>query len=174
MITVESSIAFEKLFQRKQIRARSGNKKDPVSFGTQWSVESKLYNFHLEISIQQIILVLFFHTPYYYIFQASSTEKSDVDVHEEKSEIYSNNMTEAMGAGKCNYNTCSVICHHLFPVILQCLHFDLCLDFGTISWHAFCDPALTYRHELGMNYNFILPDLIVGSCLQVLLIFFID
>ncbi|KAL3649656.1 Phosphoglucan phosphatase DSP4, chloroplastic [Castilleja foliolosa] len=26
--------------------------------------------------------------------------------------------------------------------------------------------ALTYRHELGMNYNFIRPDLIVGSCLQ--------
>lgn len=25
---------------------------------------------------------------------------------------------------------------------------------------------LTYRHEAGMNYNFILPDLIVGSCLQ--------
>ncbi|KAH7293685.1 hypothetical protein KP509_28G036700 [Ceratopteris richardii] len=26
--------------------------------------------------------------------------------------------------------------------------------------------VLTYRHELGMNYNFILPDVIVGSCLQ--------
>ncbi|KAL0401675.1 UNVERIFIED_CONTAM: Phosphoglucan phosphatase DSP4, amyloplastic [Sesamum latifolium] len=26
--------------------------------------------------------------------------------------------------------------------------------------------VLTYQHELGMNYNFILPDLIVGSCLQ--------
>lgn len=26
--------------------------------------------------------------------------------------------------------------------------------------------VLTYRHELGMNYNFVLPDLIVGSCLQ--------
>ncbi|KAL3838245.1 hypothetical protein ACJIZ3_022836 [Penstemon smallii] len=26
--------------------------------------------------------------------------------------------------------------------------------------------VLTYRHELGMNYNFIRPDLIVGSCLQ--------
>ncbi|XP_060184728.1 phosphoglucan phosphatase DSP4, amyloplastic-like [Lycium barbarum] len=26
--------------------------------------------------------------------------------------------------------------------------------------------VLTYRHELGMNYTFILPDLIVGSCLQ--------
>ncbi|KAG6479203.1 hypothetical protein ZIOFF_062664 [Zingiber officinale] len=26
--------------------------------------------------------------------------------------------------------------------------------------------VLTYRHELGMNYNFIYPGLIVGSCLQ--------
>ncbi|KAI3470553.1 hypothetical protein Pfo_027216 [Paulownia fortunei] len=26
--------------------------------------------------------------------------------------------------------------------------------------------VLSYRHELGMNYNFICPDLIVGSCLQ--------
>ncbi|CAI0466346.1 unnamed protein product [Linum tenue] len=26
--------------------------------------------------------------------------------------------------------------------------------------------VLTYRHELGMNYNFIRPDLICGSCLQ--------
>ncbi|KAI7749844.1 hypothetical protein M8C21_027509 [Ambrosia artemisiifolia] len=43
---------------------------------------------------------------------------------EEKSDVYSTNMTEAMGA------------------------------------------VLTYRHELGMNYNFIRPDLIVGSCLQ--------
>lgn len=49
---------------------------------------------------------------------------SGTDVEEEKSETYSNNMTEAMGA------------------------------------------VLTYRHELGMNYNFIRPDLIVGSCLQ--------
>ncbi|PKI68576.1 hypothetical protein CRG98_011062 [Punica granatum] len=49
---------------------------------------------------------------------------SGSDVKEEKSETYSNNMTEAMGA------------------------------------------VLTYRHELGMNYNFIRPDLIVGSCLQ--------
>ncbi|KAD7479972.1 hypothetical protein E3N88_03108 [Mikania micrantha] len=43
---------------------------------------------------------------------------------EDKSDVYSTNMTEAMGA------------------------------------------VLTYRHELGMNYNFIRPDLIVGSCLQ--------
>ncbi|XP_028124208.1 phosphoglucan phosphatase DSP4, amyloplastic-like isoform X1 [Camellia sinensis] len=54
----------------------------------------------------------------------SSTEMSNANVDEEKSEIYSNTMTEAMGA------------------------------------------VLTYRHELGMNYNFIRPDLIVGSCLQ--------
>lgn len=26
--------------------------------------------------------------------------------------------------------------------------------------------SLTYRHELGMNYAYVLPDLIVGSCLQ--------
>ncbi|KAH9704116.1 phosphoglucan phosphatase DSP4 [Citrus sinensis] len=55
----------------------------------------------------------------------SSKETSDSsEVKEEKSEIYSTNMTEAMGA------------------------------------------VLTYRHELGMTYNFIRPDLIVGSCLQ--------
>ncbi|RVW28329.1 Phosphoglucan phosphatase DSP4, amyloplastic [Vitis vinifera] len=54
----------------------------------------------------------------------SDTKMSDPEFKEEKSEIYSNNMTEAMGA------------------------------------------VLTYRHELGMNYNFIRPDLIVGSCLQ--------
>ncbi|KAF3434119.1 hypothetical protein FNV43_RR25222 [Rhamnella rubrinervis] len=54
----------------------------------------------------------------------SSAEISGANVEEEKSETYSNNMTEAMGA------------------------------------------VLTYRHELGMNYNFIRPDLIVGSCLQ--------
>lgn len=51
-------------------------------------------------------------------------ETSGSEVEEEKSEIYSNNMTQAMGA------------------------------------------HLTYRHELGMNYTFIRPDLIVGSCLQ--------
>ncbi len=27
--------------------------------------------------------------------------------------------------------------------------------------------SLHYRHELGIDYNRILPDLIVGSCLQV-------
>ncbi|XP_029117394.1 phosphoglucan phosphatase DSP4, amyloplastic isoform X1 [Elaeis guineensis] len=55
---------------------------------------------------------------------ASSTEKSGAGVNDGKSKIYSNNMTQAMGA------------------------------------------VLTYRHEVGMNYNFIRPDLIVGSCLQ--------
>ncbi|XVE99170.1 hypothetical protein REPUB_Repub03eG0174200 [Reevesia pubescens] len=54
----------------------------------------------------------------------SSAQKSSSESEEDISEIYSHNMTEAMGA------------------------------------------VLTYRHELGMNYNFILPDLIVGSCLQ--------
>ncbi|XP_020222556.1 phosphoglucan phosphatase DSP4, amyloplastic [Cajanus cajan] len=53
-----------------------------------------------------------------------SADTSSADKEEEKSETYSHNMTEAMGA------------------------------------------VLTYRHELGMNYNFIRPDLIVGSCLQ--------
>ncbi|XP_020572379.1 phosphoglucan phosphatase DSP4, amyloplastic [Phalaenopsis equestris] len=55
---------------------------------------------------------------------AQSSEKGGIDVQKEKSEEYSDNMKQAMGA------------------------------------------VLTYRHELGMNYNFILPDLIVGSCLQ--------
>lgn len=56
---------------------------------------------------------------------STNVETSNLDEAEkEKSEVYSSNMTEAMGA------------------------------------------VLTYRHELGMNYNFVLPDLIVGSCLQ--------
>ncbi|KAK6929123.1 AMP-activated protein kinase, glycogen-binding domain, partial [Dillenia turbinata] len=54
----------------------------------------------------------------------STTGTSSFDSKEEKSDVYSTNMTETMGA------------------------------------------VLTYRHELGMNYNFIQPDLIVGSCLQ--------
>ncbi|KAF7820208.1 phosphoglucan phosphatase DSP4, amyloplastic [Senna tora] len=54
----------------------------------------------------------------------SSAETNSSGVKEEKSETYSHDMTQAMGA------------------------------------------VLTYRHELGMNYNFIRPDLIVGSCLQ--------
>ncbi|KAI4382675.1 hypothetical protein MLD38_008611 [Melastoma candidum] len=57
---------------------------------------------------------------------SSGLSDSDVkpEVKKEKSDEYSTNMTEAMGA------------------------------------------VLTYRHELGMNYNFIRPDMIVGSCLQ--------
>ncbi|CAH1438086.1 unnamed protein product [Lactuca virosa] len=57
---------------------------------------------------------------------SSPTPSTNIDgaKEEEKSDVYSTNMTEAMGA------------------------------------------VLTYRHELGMNYNFIRPDLIVGSCLQ--------
>ncbi|KAK2969482.1 hypothetical protein RJ640_022196, partial [Escallonia rubra] len=54
----------------------------------------------------------------------STTDMEGAEVKEEISQIYSTNMTEAMGA------------------------------------------VLTYRHELGMNYNFIRPDIIVGSCLQ--------
>ncbi|KAL6552762.1 Phosphoglucan phosphatase DSP4, chloroplastic [Orobanche hederae] len=52
---------------------------------------------------------------------STENENSKMD---EKSEVYSHDMTAAMGA------------------------------------------VLTYRHELGMNYNFIRPDLIVGSCPQ--------
>jgi protein-tyrosine phosphatase len=37
--------------------------------------------------------------------------------------------------------------------------------YSTIMTEAM-GAVLTYRHELGMNYNFICPDLIVGSCLQ--------
>ncbi|XVF82977.1 hypothetical protein PTKIN_Ptkin16aG0095700 [Pterospermum kingtungense] len=54
----------------------------------------------------------------------SSAKESSSDAEGKISEIYSHNMTAAMGA------------------------------------------VLTYRHDLGMNYNFIRPDLIVGSCLQ--------
>ncbi|XP_062209555.1 phosphoglucan phosphatase DSP4, amyloplastic-like isoform X2 [Phragmites australis] len=54
----------------------------------------------------------------------SGTDSSAVEVGTEKSQVYSTNMAQAMGA------------------------------------------VLTYRHELGMNYSFIRPDLIVGSCLQ--------
>ncbi|XP_078427552.1 dual specificity protein phosphatase (DsPTP1) family protein [Wolffia australiana] len=55
---------------------------------------------------------------------ASSEEKSSSEEEVDKSDTYSHDMTQAMGA------------------------------------------VLTYRHELGMNYDFIRPDLIVGSCLQ--------
>ncbi|CAI9302978.1 unnamed protein product [Lactuca saligna] len=55
---------------------------------------------------------------------STSIDMEGAKESEEKSDVYSNNMTEAMGA------------------------------------------VLTYRHELGMNYDFITPDLIVGSCLQ--------
>ncbi|KAF3575044.1 hypothetical protein F2Q69_00061556 [Brassica cretica] len=65
------------------------------------------------------------------VLQAVSDSKSSTDMsggvskeEEEKSDEYSQDMTQAMGA------------------------------------------VLTYRHELGMNYNFLRPDLIVGSCLQ--------
>jgi hypothetical protein len=39
-------------------------------------------------------------------------------------------------------------------------------DYSSNMQQAMGTP-LTYRHELGMNYNHVLPDLIVGSCLQV-------
>ncbi|KAG8651782.1 phosphoglucan phosphatase DSP4, amyloplastic isoform X2 [Manihot esculenta] len=56
---------------------------------------------------------------------SADTDGADVKEDKEKSDIYSHNMTEAMGA------------------------------------------VLIYRHDLGMNYNFICPDLIVGSCIQI-------
>lgn len=75
---------------------------------------------------------------------------------EKKSEVYSNNMTQAMGAGKLTailIFKCSIEKFELFAVLIIPL--------------VICVSVLTYRHELGMNYDFILPNLIVGSCLQV-------
>ncbi|KAK1283555.1 hypothetical protein QJS10_CPB21g00301 [Acorus calamus] len=59
-----------------------------------------------------------------YSCPTAGTHTNKAEVQEEKSVIYSTNMTHAMGT------------------------------------------ALTYKHELGMSYNFIRPDIIVGSCLQ--------
>jgi hypothetical protein len=39
-------------------------------------------------------------------------------------------------------------------------------DEYTEEMQARMGTTLTYRHEDGINYNFVLPDLIVGSCLQ--------
>jgi hypothetical protein len=39
-------------------------------------------------------------------------------------------------------------------------------DEYTEEMQARMGTALTYRHEDGINYNYVLPDLIVGSCLQ--------
>jgi len=39
-------------------------------------------------------------------------------------------------------------------------------DEYTEEMQAKMGTTLTYRHEDGINYNFVLPDLIVGSCLQ--------
>lgn len=36
----------------------------------------------------------------------------------------------------------------------------------TEEMQAKMGTSLTYRHEDGINYHFVLPDLIVGSCLQ--------
>jgi hypothetical protein len=54
-------------------------------------------------------------------------------------------------------------------VLFTKLLLDYCLSLITpeiISFFSKSFLVLTYRHELGMNYNFIRPDLIVGSCLQ--------
>lgn len=39
-------------------------------------------------------------------------------------------------------------------------------DDYTEEMQAKMGTSLTYRHEDGINYNFVMPDLIVGSCLQ--------
>eukprot|EP00271_Cylindrocystis_brebissonii_P010217 TRINITY_DN26343_c0_g1_i1.p1 TRINITY_DN26343_c0_g1~~TRINITY_DN26343_c0_g1_i1.p1 ORF type:complete len:425 (+),score=71.89 TRINITY_DN26343_c0_g1_i1:91-1365(+) len=39
-------------------------------------------------------------------------------------------------------------------------------EYSTTMQKAMGDAALVYRHELGMNFARVLPDLIVGSCLQ--------
>jgi hypothetical protein len=39
-------------------------------------------------------------------------------------------------------------------------------DEYTEEMQARMDTTLTYRHEDGINWNYVLPDLIVGSCLQ--------
>jgi hypothetical protein len=39
-------------------------------------------------------------------------------------------------------------------------------DEYTEEMQARMGTTLTYRHEDGINYNYVLPDLIVGSCLQ--------
>jgi hypothetical protein len=47
------------------------------------------------------------------------------------------------------------------------------LDVSSSSHYSFLtwsSTDLTYRHEVGMDFNFIRPDLIVGSCLQVILV----
>lgn len=58
------------------------------------------------------------------VYGSKSDIRKENTKMEGKSDTYSHNMTEAMGA------------------------------------------VLTYKHHLGMNYDFIRPDLIVGSCLQ--------
>ncbi|KAJ0014243.1 hypothetical protein Pint_20045 [Pistacia integerrima] len=72
---------------------------------------------------------------------------NDSEVEEEKSDIYSNNMTKAMGAASLR------VADH--PSLV------------------YFDTVLTYRHELGMNYNFIRLDLIVGQLLLKMLTSFI-
>eukprot|EP00850_Spirogloea_muscicola_P008930 SM000049S16701 [mRNA] locus=s49:99105:102551:- [translate_table: standard] len=39
-------------------------------------------------------------------------------------------------------------------------------EYSSTMQQAMEDAALVYRHELGMNYSYLLPDLIVGSCPQ--------
>ncbi|GJS83585.1 phosphoglucan phosphatase DSP4, amyloplastic [Tanacetum coccineum] len=97
---------------------------------------------------------------------SSSTPSSDMEgaKEEEKSDVYSTTMTEAMGAGKYygSYllEVFAVVRNLGRDAVFQTSVFDYSIVVGDMS------VVLTYRHELGMNYNFIRPDLIVGSCLQ--------
>ncbi|EXB58482.1 hypothetical protein L484_005216 [Morus notabilis] len=130
----------------------------------------------------------------------------EVDLKEEKSEVYSNNMTEAMGAGKLTAHLLILWFHTNLRLCLvrrkenrkerkvynlggenedegEDISLGACLVGGKSGRRErvrglverFKDlwlfvgqkrGVLTYKHELGMNYNFIRPDLIVGSCLQ--------
>lgn len=51
---------------------------------------------------------------------ASSTEKRDAEVQDQKSEVYSNNMTQAMGAGKVAafYSTASLCSKEICKIFL--------------------------------------------------------
>ncbi|THF94187.1 hypothetical protein TEA_004450 [Camellia sinensis var. sinensis] len=98
----------------------------------------------------------------------SSTEMSNANVDEEKSEIYSNTMTEAMGAGKFIHATGLQTLKDVTVPDDKALGNQIpMIELSLTGCHLLSpNTFLTYRHELGMNYNFIRPDLIVGSCLQ--------
>lgn len=53
-----------------------------------------------------------------------------------------------------------------FVPLFLCLPSCICVTCVSHMCHSCVAAALIYRHELGMNYARVLPDLIVGSCLQ--------